>query len=829
MFNSSAFPLEQVINRHPLTVAPDTPVAEAIALMSQARSSYVLVLDRQSGTKHPGKLLGIFTKRDVIKVTSIKLTLQGVAIAAVMTQQPITLIESEVSNMMDALNVFRQYQFRHLPVVDKAGQLAGIVTHNSIQGVLQSADWMHYKQVAEVMTTQVIHASLSASILEVAQLMAQERVSCVVITNQRGEGLEHQNHSLLLTRHPSLIPVGIITEIDIIQFQALKLNFNETLAETVMSTPLLLIRPEDSLWTANELMRRYHIQRLVVVGEAGELVGIVTQTSLLRSQNPTEVKVSVEALHRLVEERTKDLLQAYMGLQSEVREHRQTTIALQEAQARLAGILDIAEDAIILVDETQRIQLFNQGAEKIFGYTDTEVLGQPINFLLPERLRLLHGHHISEFFNSTDIPRKMGGRLEIVGRRKDGTEFPTEASFSKLITAKETTLTVILRDITERKRAEEVLKNQLARERLLGAIALRIRQSLDLDQILNTTVAEVRQFLGCDRVIIYRFSPDWSGVVVVESVSPDWRATLGTIIQDNCFAQNYVQLYQSGRIQATDDIYKDGLPPCYVDLLAPFQVRANLVVPILTESRGAGEQGNPGELGATLSYEPLWGLLGAHQCSEPRQWQDWEIDLLKQLATQVAIAIQQAELYQQLLIANQQLQQLAALDGLTQVANRRRFDEYLNNEWQRLGREGEALSLILCDVDCFKAYNDTYGHLAGDFCLQQVASAIRKATRRSAELVARYGGEEFAVVLPNTPPEVAAYVAEEIQSRVRALKMEHAKSLVSQYITVSIGVSSTVPSQQCSPEMLIAVADKALYQAKAQGRDRIILQALDPL
>lgn len=170
---------------------------------------------------------------------------------------------------------------------------------------------------------------------------------------------------------------------------------------------------------------------------------------------------------------------------------------------------------------------------------------------------------------------------------------------------------------------------QISYERLLAKIALRIRQSLNLDEVLNTAVAEVRQFLQTDRVVIYRFEPDWSGIVVVESVSSDWLPTLGAAIQDTCFTTEVqVQPYKQGRIRAIEDIYTEDIAQCHVDLLARFQVRSNLVVPIL--------QG-----------DNLWGLLIAHHCSAPRRWQSREIDLLEQLATHMAIAIQQSELYLQ--------------------------------------------------------------------------------------------------------------------------------------------------------------------------------------
>jgi PAS domain S-box-containing protein len=185
-----------------------------------------------------------------------------------------------------------------------------------------------------------------------------------------------------------------------------------------------------------------------------------------------------------------------------------------------------------------------------------------------------------------------------------------------------------MRYAVERNQVEEALRQQSERGHLIAEIAQRIRQSLNLEEILNTTVAEVRQLLQCDRVFMYRFEPDWGGVVAVESVGSDWAPILGVKLKDPSFVETYVQPYTQGRIQATADIYAAGLTQCYIDFLAEFQVRATLVVPILQGER-------------------LWGLLVANHCIAARQWQQLEIDLLQQLAIQVAIAIQQSELYQQ--------------------------------------------------------------------------------------------------------------------------------------------------------------------------------------
>ena len=190
-------------------------------------------------------------------------------------------------------------------------------------------------------------------------------------------------------------------------------------------------------------------------------------------------------------------------------------------------------------------------------------------------------------------------------------------------------LTGTIMNIDGRKQAETLLHQQFQQQRLVKEITQRIRQSLNLAEILQTTVDEVRQFLQCDRVIVLQFSPGWAGKVVVESVGAGWMALLPIQIYDPCIAEEYVAPLKQGLVTAKSDIYNAGLSPCHVEFLAGFQVRANLVAPILKD-------------------EELWGLLAAHQCAAPRQWQSSEIELIRQVAIQAGIAIQQADLFERM-------------------------------------------------------------------------------------------------------------------------------------------------------------------------------------
>jgi diguanylate cyclase (GGDEF)-like protein/PAS domain S-box-containing protein len=172
--------------------------------------------------------------------------------------------------------------------------------------------------------------------------------------------------------------------------------------------------------------------------------------------------------------------------------------------------------------------------------------------------------------------------------------------------------------------------------------------------------------------------------------------------------------------------------------------------------------------------------------------------------------------------ANKKLKMLSVMDGLTQIPNRRRFDEYLEIEWKRHYRNKKNISVILCDIDFFKPYNDTYGHQAGDDCLKKVAQAIDKSVHRPGDLAARYGGEEFVLVLPSTDMEGAMAVAEDVRTAIMNLKIVHEKSTVHEHITLSLGVSTMIPDKDNSHTALVAKADKALYEAKETGRNQSI-------
>ncbi|MBD1832398.1 PAS domain S-box protein [Cyanobacteria bacterium FACHB-472] len=532
--------------------------------------------------------------------------------------------------------------------------------------------------------------------------------------------------------------------------------------------------------------------------------------------------------------------------------------ALKKSEQKLSLHVQQTPLAVIEWNINYEIVEWNPSAEAIFGYKKSEIIGSTGEMIVPENAR----EHVNKICYKL-LTGKGGNRSTNENITKDGRAIICDWYNTSLVAPNGEVMgfASLALDITDRVRAEAALRQQTQRERLVAAITQRIRQSLNLEEILNTAVTEVRQLLECDRVFIYRICCGNRGNAIAEAVVPELPSLLGQTFDEDVFPQSCYERYKNGQVRVIDNLENE-VEPCLVAFLQRLEVKAELISPLVLESVGSSsnegirncevgtriERRNFGvqqfsipnhqsqipskdaNISALVTEKPqvnsvsLWGLVIAHQCSSVRIWQPFEVNLLQQLTTQIAIAIQQAQLYQQLEEANYELQRLACLDGLTQVANRRRFDEYLEREWRRLAREKAPLALIMCDIDFFKLYNDNYGHQAGDSCLQLVAAAISQTLKRPADLVARYGGEEFVVILPYTKTQGALKVAQEIRDRIRELQIFHAKSPISPYITLSLGVAVVVPLPEYSPVELIHTADLALYEAKAAGRDRAILK-----
>ena len=353
----------------------------------------------------------------------------------------------------------------------------------------------------------------------------------------------------------------------------------------------------------------------------------------------------------------------------------------KEREPVLADLKTIAALSVT-IDPQGRIVSFNKACEQITGYSFPEVRGKYIweQFLSPDEV---------EPFQDVLFNLKTGRfseyKYESYWVTKDGSRRRIAWSYTTLL-SNEGALDYIIGtgiDITKRKPCAKELNQQDQRTQLLAKITLKIRQSLQLEEILQTTVTEVRNLLQADRVLIYRLWLDGTGSGVTEAVVPGWPAVLGQKFEPEVFPQDYHQLYASGRIRAIEDTRNADISPCLVEFLQQFGVKAKLVVPILLKKK-------------------LWGLLVAHQCASPRQWSSWEIELLQQLADQVSIALAQAQYQEHLeeLVAERTAELTNTLEQLYQeITDRTRTEKALRqseDRWRSLVENAPDV-IFTCD------------------------------------------------------------------------------------------------------------------------------------
>jgi PAS domain S-box-containing protein len=501
--------LASIVDRQPLTVDPDTLLVEVISLMSQAKGRNCLlpVTDlaptsaipleqslRENIAPHHSavlvlandRLVGIFTERDLVKLTASQRSLQGVKVGEVMTTALQTLVLSDRHTVMSALTIFQQHQIRHLPILDDRQQLIGIVTPAHIRQILQPVNLLKFRSVAEVMVSEVVHAVPTTTILQIAQIMTERNISSIVIVDSQ----------------QPLQPVGIITEQDIVQFQTLELDLEQLLVGSVMSSPLFCLQPSDSLWSAQQIMASKQIRRLVITNNRGELAGILTQSNLLQLLDPLEMLSMLDSLQSQLIERATELEQTNQELQAEVARREQVeaelrrasqllearviartaelTLLTKELQVKIAeqeasdlalqisqqGISDFIENAPIgmhwldfraenLHEEEGMIVWANRVELEMLGYDREEYIGQPLINFHVDRAK------IEDIFDRLLNNRPIKG-YEAQMRRKDGSicdvSIDAHALFKNGIFVHARLFT---RDISEQKNTETIAKGTL--------------------------------------------------------------------------------------------------------------------------------------------------------------------------------------------------------------------------------------------------------------------------------------------------------------------------------------------------------------------------------
>lgn len=552
--------LETAIIPDPIRVTPDTPLVEVLALITHARSTcYLPSLESnpQENAKQEGRgscviiveenrPIGIVTERNIIQWMATGKNKLEVKVSQVMSQPVVTLQYLEQQDIFATINLFQKHSIRHLPIVDQEN-LIGLITYDTIRSCLQPKNFLQFRTVSEVMNKQVVSATSETSLFAIAKLMANHHISCIVIVEEN-----------CLT-----YPVGIITERDLVQAQMLGLDLNHTPVTTFMSVPVLTIHPEDTLFLAHETMESDGIGRLIVTGNQGELLGLVTRSNILQVLQPLDAYNLIELWQQQVEQLEKEKIQLLenqkKNLEQQVQEHRQT---------------------------------------------------------------------------------------------------------------------------------EKKLHRQNIKVELFTDITLNIRQSLQLEDILQTTVKEICQILDCDRVLIYRLFPNGTQKIITESVVAPELSIINEPLDENVFLDSCGYFYQTRKIKPINNIenaYPVDNPEtcCMRELMHKLQVKSKLIVPI-------------------FQNDQLWGLMLAHQCYKLHHWTDFEIEIMKQISDQVGIAITQAQLLIDLEESQEQLQDLFenASDLIQLISSEDGRFIYVNRAWKATLKysEEEIKNLSIFDL-----------------------------------------------------------------------------------------------------------------------------------
>jgi PAS domain S-box-containing protein len=386
------------------------------------------------------------------------------------------------------------------------------------------------------------------------------------------------------------------------------------------------LRGETSVLTVDGV--RQHEYILIPIHDASGSVQVVVAKSTdvtEQRQAQEELRQYRHHLEELVVARTAELVATNEQLNQEILERKQAEEELRQQKEVLQTIFDYVPVMLDFYDSQGKLKWINRQWEQTLGWKIEEIQERDI---------------LAEFYPEPEYRQYVTNFIQFAEqawgdfktRVRDGRVIDTTWANVML---SDGSIIGIGQDITERKQAEEELQRQIRYQQLLAEITLRIRESLQIDVILQTTVTELQQLLQADRVLFYRLLPNCNGKVVAEAVVAGWQSLLGRELVNHCFEGEYLQQYQQ-QIHAWPDVEQAGFQPCHLERLRQFKIKANLIVPIFLKDK-------------------IWGMLFVHQCSAPRQWHQFEVDLLQQLANQLSIALAQAELLEQETCYSQEL------------------------------------------------------------------------------------------------------------------------------------------------------------------------------
>jgi diguanylate cyclase (GGDEF)-like protein/PAS domain S-box-containing protein len=467
----------------------------------------------------------------------------------------------------------------------------------------------------------------------------------------------------------------------------------------------------------------------------------------------------------------------HVGKNIEKQKRRQEV--LRESEEKYRAISEMAADAIIVLDDRGRILEWNRAAEKMFGYAKDEMLGKDLHLTLARKSD--HRTYMKGFevFRQAGKGPVIGRKLEFTARKKNGTEFPIEVSTSSMNIRGKWHALGLIRDISERKRAEAELQRRQADLAILYRITSAIGRTIKLDKLLSIileTITDIYEFRIERRGGIFLLEGDRLRLVSHLGHTREFLDLHKNLRIGDCLCGMAARMGKV--IISTDCDIDSGHTIRYRDM----KRHGHIIVPLKVRDT---------VVGVLYLYMPADFSMSRHK-----------VELLETAGRQIGLAIENARLYEA-------AKESSFHDHLTGLANRRFLDVMMERSYARALRTPGCFSVLMADIDHFKQFNDTRGHTEGDALLKDIASILRRETR-DIDFIARYGGEEFLVILPDTGNLKAMDVAERIRKAVR----------VDTDVTISIGVA-TFDGKKQEPEDVISRADSALYMAKRLGRDRV--------
>ncbi|MEA5465005.1 EAL domain-containing protein [Leptothoe sp. PORK10 BA2] len=809
-----------------------------------------------------GQLLGIFTERDVVENIAQGTNLDAFTVVDVMTPNPITISIAELNHPFGVAALLKHNRIRHVPVLDTQNQLLGVVTQASLHQSLQVSALLRLRRVHEVMVTTVVTASPGDSLLQITQLLAERRVSCVVILEANDSG----NYQT---------PMGIITERDIVKLQVQNLDLSDLVAAAVMSTPLACVSPQDTLWMIQQTMQTMGLRRLVVA-EQGILCGLVTQTSLLAALDPMEMYNTIQALREEVD-RLRD-----QRLESLAAEASQLEQQVKASEAQFRAIFDHTFQFIWLLSVDGTLIEVNQTALNFGGLNREDVVGRPFGQASWWSLSADTQHQLG-----LSIERAAQGefiRYEVDVLGADDQVITIDFSLRPVVDEVGEVILIIPegRDISDRKRIETALQES---QNHYASLAVAV------------PVGIFRTNAQGDCIYVNQRWCDIAGIPLELALGTGWIKAIHVndrerIAQEWYQAAQKKQIFQSeyrfqtpvGNVtwvfgQAAAEYDTSGDLSGYVGSITDISNRKLLEIAletekeiaqvtldsigdavITTDARGRVNYLNPvaetmtGWTTQTAHGRPLVqvfnvinettrepalnpvdrvlssGLvtgLANHTVLVRRDGQEFSIEdsaapILNRQKRLIGVVMVFHDVTQSRSMARE-LSWQASHDSLTGLHNRRYFETELAVMVTTAVQQNQHHVLCYLDLDQFKVVNDTSGHLAGDELLRQLARLLKRHIR-AADRVARLGGDEFGILLTQCPMDQAVNIAEELRQAIADYPFIWQDRVFR--VGVSIGLVA-LNSGSNDATAVMSAADAACYAAKYRGRNRIQIYQKD--